>query len=209
MLSWRESTVTVPKGESTHPRCHSQNPKHHKPTTCRVWAGRHFPTMMALGRSVALVLVCFSLPSPVESHGAVVHPFPRNGVDGLLAPWRNGVPYPVPWVEGQNKANWCPIAQNGTHANRNLSGRNGCGRRTNPRHGTRSRSFCPLFFQPATRLSLTLSVRRAQASMLLVQQRLLDRLPKVRRRDARADPRARRARLRGHGAQSLRRQLRA
>ena len=53
---------------------------------------------------VVVLLLCHRVHN-VHGHGAVVHPPPRNAIDGQLPRWQAGVPYPPPF------GGWCPVWQ--------------------------------------------------------------------------------------------------
>ena len=58
---------------------------------------------MAGNKIVAGAALMAAHVAAVAGHGSVVHPRPRNAVDGELQPWASGVPYPLKF------GGWCPI----------------------------------------------------------------------------------------------------
>lgn len=71
---------------------------------------------MRCGRAGLLfVAVVLAAAEGIRGHGAVTFPPPRNAIDSNEAPWKNGVPRPVPFEP------WCPFPQNESA----LSGANG------------------------------------------------------------------------------------
>jgi len=68
-----------------------------------------------------IVLISLTLPQ-AHGHGAVVNPFPRNGLEGNISPWTGSVPSPMPAVSDPRNGYWCPVGDPSTGQ---LSAQNG------------------------------------------------------------------------------------